>query len=189
MATLSETMRRLAAASVLCAACIAAPGPTAAEPATVARTPGKLLVQASRLDAAAWESSALAARRAARPDVRRYARKIMASHGGSARELARWAAREGVVLPATPSAPGGRVSLGDLAAAGPGTFDLLYVEFQLRAHVDLINLYSTFATEGRISPLRDYSKQRLGVEHRHYREAIRLRERIRGLGAMVVAAR
>jgi predicted outer membrane protein len=168
---------------------MAAPSPAAAEPATVARTPGKLLVQTSRLDAAAWESSALAATRAVRPDVRRYARQIMASHRGSARELARWAAREGVVLPATPGAPGGRVSLGDLTAAGPDTFDLLYVEYQLRAHVDLINLYSTFWTEGRLSGLRDYSKRKLHVEHGHYRQAVRLRERIRGLGAMIVAGR
>jgi predicted outer membrane protein len=186
---MSDTLIGLAAASFLCAAWMAAPGPAVAEPATVARTPGKLLVQTSRLDIVAWESSALAATRAVRPDVRRYARQVMASHRSSGRELARWAAREGVVLPAAPGNPGGRVSLGGLAAADPGAFDLLYVEFQLRAHVDLINLYSTYWTEGRIPGLRDFSKRKLRVEHEHYRQAIRLRERIRGLGAMVVAAR
>jgi predicted outer membrane protein len=189
MFRMSDTLIGLAAASFLCAAWMAAPGPAVAEPATVARTPGKLLVQTSRLDIVAWESSALAATRAVRPDVRRYARQVMASHRSSGRELARWAAREGVVLPAAPGNPGGRVSLGGLAAADPGAFDLLYVEFQLRAHVDLINLYSTYWTEGRIPGLRDFSKRKLRVEHEHYRQAIRLRERIRGLGAMVVAAR
>ena len=161
----------------------------AAEPATVARTPGKLLVQTSRLDAIIWESSALAVDKAVRPDVRRFARHVMAGHRRSAIELSRLASSEGIVIAPGSGGIGGRVTFSDLTGSGPERFDLLFVEFQLRAHVDLINLYSTYWTEGRIPSLRDFCKRQLRVEHEHYRQAIRLRERIRGLGALVVATR
>ena len=154
-----------------------------AEPATVASTPQKLLTQASRLDAVIAQGSALAAQQAARPDVRRFARAMAASHGGGEREMARIAARGGV------EGPGYTARASRPAAFAGSDVDAAVVEFEIRTHVDLINVFATYATQGSIPQLRHLAKRRFEAEQAHYRQALLLRERIRGLGSYVLTSR
>jgi putative membrane protein len=152
-------------------------GPAAAEPATVARTIDKLSVQANFSNSFGIESGRLGMQRAADPAVRRYAAKLVADHERLARRMATLVAEGGYAPPAPALDSRHRRWLDQISAAPEGAFDRTFVEVQVAAHVDAINLFSTYESEGRFEPLVALSETyALPMLHCLYRRAQQFRE-------------
>jgi len=181
-------MRRLLFASVvgLASGLLVQIGAARAEPATVARTVPKLLVQASLLSNYEIAAGELALGRAEDPRLRHFAAQMVAAHRHMAAQIGHLAFIYGVALPASATSANQRSSLSSLAAAPAGpAFDQAYVLAEVRSHVDAINLFSTYSIEGRAPAAVDFAVHSLSTDHAHYTKAERLWE---SMGAVATVA-
>jgi predicted outer membrane protein len=164
-------------------------GTALAEPQTVARDVPKLVAVGSAVDAFEIASGHIALERATRPPIRALARHLILRHAAMAAERERLAALYGATLP-----PGGlngrqRGWLDTLQSVSPRDFDATFAHIEVLAHVDSINLYSTFVTEGRDPVFMGFSKRALSSVHDHYRRLEAWRERLETSGGIVVTSR
>lgn len=172
----------LAAVAALSMALAGLASPASAEgilfsQAVLAHSGAELVPQAMAANSFEIESSRLALRRAHDPRVRRLASRLLRDHLSMQRQLIAAARRDGYAPVAGPLDGASQDRLATLGAASDASFDATFVVVQVEAHVDSINLFSSYSTRGLDPALLRLTARTLPALHAHYTQAERLRER------------
>jgi putative membrane protein len=112
-------------------------------------------------------TSRLAVTRATGGYVKLLARQIISEYEASTSQLAVAAKEMGVrSLPAGPDNTLAR-NIEELKDSEGTAFDQLYLEQQLKAHEDAVDLYTRYAARGEDGPLKQFAKEKLGLLEAH----------------------
>ena len=131
-------------------------GGTPANPATVAEaeapaatTAGGFVTRAALSDLYEVESSRLALERSQSPQVKAYAQRMIDEHSRMSNELKAAIAQAGLQASPPIVLDSERSELmGALRAASPGDFDDRYIDQQIEAHENTLNLFRDFGNNG-----------------------------------------
>jgi putative membrane protein len=119
-------------------------------------------------------SSRLAMEHARRPEVREFARMLVADHSRTSEQVMAAAREAGMTLPPPMMEPHQRQMIRQLERArGPG-FDRLYANQQVTAHQQALTLHRNYARSGRVEPLRRVGTSAVPVIQAHLQHARRL---------------
>jgi putative membrane protein len=100
------------------------------------------------------QAGALAVQRSRMPQVREFARQMIAAHTKSSQDLGAAARSAGIQPPPAQLNPGQQRLLQELRDAPPADFDKIYLQQQHEAHADAMGLMKTYAMVGKEPPLR-----------------------------------
>lgn len=168
-----------AAALVLSAAAHAqmiGPSPAGGPRATKA-----FITQAAQSDEFERREGRLAERRATNPAVRAFARRMVADHTRTTRDLQRAIRRSGMAPPPPPAlAPDQKGMLAQLNGMRGRAFDRTYIAQQVDAHQNALQLMNGFAQAGEPPPLREAAKNTAPLIQHHLDMARNLQARIGG---------
>ncbi|MDX3901250.1 MAG: DUF4142 domain-containing protein [Sphingobium sp.] len=133
--------------------------------------------QASISDMYEIEASELALVRARRPEVKAFAKMMIADHGKSSADLKRFVAENPVnIAPAQQLDARRRAMIVNLEQAGDAEFDREYVGQQSAAHDEAYNLHQSYANRGDYPALKERAKAVAAIVARH-REHVKTLDR------------
>ena len=112
-------------------------------------------------------SSQIAIDRAQRPDVRAFARMMIAHHSGTTNATLAAAKAAGLMPPPAVLGQGTRAQIDALYAAAPAEFDRLYLKQQRAAHEQAIGVQQAYADHGDKAPLRASAKAAIPIISQH----------------------
>ena len=166
----------VALSPVAVAACTTLSDTTAATDGDLAREDNKgYLLAAVAGDLFEIQSSEVALTKAQRPEVREFARMLLAHHSGMTESLWDAARASGMVrthewmLP-----PPMQRSLEELQQASPADFDRVYVRQQVLAHERALTLHRNYASKGDAAALRQAATAAVPVLQQHLDRARQL---------------
>ena len=113
------------------------------------------------------QSSRLALQRSRNPAVRRFAERMIADHTALAAKMNATLARNGMRLPPPVLNSAHRYLLRQLATTPASAFDQVYLNQQLNAHVQAVNLLSGYVRCGANPVLRSAAANALPVVDQH----------------------
>ena len=122
----------------------------------------------------------LALERAANADVKAFAKEMQTAHEASSAGLQTAIASSGQTL-ATPTVVPSELKekLDDLAAKTGGDFDKAYMEMQVDAHQNALNLLQRYAMDGDLPALKSFASTTGAVVQQHYDKAVALRDSLK----------
>ncbi len=123
-------------------------------------------------------SSQLALSRSRNPQIRSYARRLIADHRANDRQLRAIITGAGLRLPPARPDAEGQMLLQHLRAVPPREFNQAFIETQVDAHQNAIDLYRTYASRGQQPQLRRFAEQQLPVLREHFQMGQRLDRRL-----------
>lgn len=124
------------------------------------------------------QSSQLALSRSGDPQVRSFARRIIADHRLAGRQLQSALRRAGWTPPPARLDAQHLRMLGQVRNVRGPQFDRRYMEAQIMAHENAIGLHRAYATSGRVLPIRRFAQQVLPTLEQHLDMALRLERRV-----------
>jgi putative membrane protein len=155
----------------LAAACAAAVGLTVAataedrtRPAVKAVTDAEFVTKAASGGLFEVKSSELALRKATKGECKHFAEMMIKDHSKANDELKAAAAKAGIPLP-TDLAPHHQKMLDSLKTATD--FDSAYVDSQVKAHVEAVDLFTAASASVKDPGLRDFATKTLPVVKMH----------------------
>jgi putative membrane protein len=119
-------------------------------------------------------SSRLAMERASRPDVREFARMLVADHSRTSEQVMAAAREAGMTPPPPMMESHQRQMIRQLERTRGPAFDRLYANQQVTAHQQALTLHRTYARNGRVEPLRRVATSAVPVIQAHLQHARRL---------------
>jgi putative membrane protein len=112
------------------------------------------------------ESSKLAKDKAKRADVKSFADIMIRDHGKANEELKSAAQSAGLNVPAK-MAKKHESKLGKLKGAKAGNFDKAYVDLQVEAHREAVELFQGFSRSGEEGELKSFASRTLPILEQH----------------------
>ncbi|MCR6645321.1 MAG: DUF4142 domain-containing protein [Terricaulis sp.] len=140
-----------------------APYETPVAPAGASMTPTQFVQAAANADAFKVQSSQLAATRAARADVKELAATIERESNAASQALAALAPTISVPAPQATIAEDRTDDLTDLRGKTGAEFDDAYLDDQVEAHNDAIQLYENYVRTAEAGPLRTWAESTLAT--------------------------
>jgi putative membrane protein len=115
------------------------------------------------------ESSRIALERARSDEVKRFAQRMVDDHSKAGATLAQMAQAEGIAAPKTPELDSKHVEmLQKIKSAGEGSkFDQAYVNAQVAAHKEAVELFRNYARNGDNSDLKGFAQTTLPTLEDH----------------------
>lgn len=174
---------------LLAAACVEAPqagqerpGGEAGQAREAAGDPDKFfLVQAAFMNLAEIEAGRVAADRAAGPEVKEFARKMVEEHTKAQRELAELAKKKGVEVPSKPD-EAHAMAVAHLSKLQGRTFDREYLALMTASHAKAVSLFESKARMARDPDIRAWAERTLPALREHWRMARDLAGKAAGPG-------
>jgi len=137
----------------------------------LAKADRSFLEDAAQAGHAEIDGSKLAEEKAANPEVKAYARKMIQDHAKVAEELALLAAKKGVKLPDGPSLTQ-KTELTALRALSGETFDKMYVSrVGVAAHESAVELFRRTSMEAQDTDVRAFAAKHLPALEHHLQQA------------------
>ncbi|HRE44466.1 MAG TPA: DUF4142 domain-containing protein [Terricaulis sp.] len=134
-----------------------------AAPASASMTPTEFVQAAANADAFKLQSSQLAATRAARADVKELAATIERESNAASQALAALAPTISVPAPQAMVTEDRTDDLADLRGKTGAEFDDAYLDDQVEAHNDAIQLYENYVRTAEAGPLRTWAESTLAT--------------------------
>lgn len=171
-------LRRLSTSAVLAAAALCltplAASAQMAPPPAATRQAIPYLAMAGMSDVFEITSSQVALKKSRNPGVRRFA-SMLIDHHSRTTNLALAAARSAGVSPPPPVLDARhRDMIRQLEAAPAGSFDRVYLQQQVPAHQEALQLHSGYARTGDTAPLRNTARGAVPIVQSHLQQAQRL---------------
>lgn len=130
---------------------------------------------AAASDAFEIQSSELAAQRAARQDVKDFARQMATAHRQTTQELTQLASTNNLPTPTPQLNAIQQSALANLRTQTGQTFDNAYLDAQAQAHENAVRMFEQYATNGEAGPLRDWVQRTLPNLRQHLQHVQGLR--------------
>jgi putative membrane protein len=109
-------------------------------------------------------------------EIRRFAQQMIDDHTKAGSMMREVAAREGINLPQTPELSPKHVEMArNVEGAGSGQFDRIYMDAQVAAHQETVELFRDYAQSGDNANIRDFAQTILPTLENHLTEAQNLR--------------
>lgn len=129
------------------------------------------------------ESSRLALEKSRSSAVQQFARSMINDHGKTSARLKELTTGS-TAAPSQPTMPGmldtrHRAMLEQLSAASGPTFDQMYVQLQIQAHEEAVQLFGNYAQTGTDPSLRTFAAQTLPTLEAHLAAARQLANQVR----------
>jgi putative membrane protein len=159
--------------------------PPSANPSATLLTPSDetsptvFVEKAGMSDLFEMEAAKLAESRTKNPEVKAFANMMFQAHGQSSMKMKEAIAAQGLNL-APPAAlnPDMQGKLDALKQAGDEDFDEAYMDGQISAHQETLNLMSRYATDGGTGALKEFAISTVGAVQGHLNSAKALEEKL-----------
>jgi putative membrane protein len=118
------------------------------------------------------ESSRVALEQARSDEVKRFAQRMVDDHGKAGAMLAEMAQKEGMAAPKVPELDSKHTQmLQKIRSAGEGAqFDRAYVDAQVAAHKEAVNLFRDYSQNGDNANLKNFAQTTLPTLEDHLRQ-------------------
>ncbi len=146
--------------------------PTASAPPVAVTTASVFVPTAASSNLFEIESSQLALRRARDPEVRRFARQMIRDHNLATRRMASTLRSAGMPVP--PPALNAKHQQMLATVEGASDFDAAYVNAQLMAHQEAVDLFTSYSSNGDVPQLTSFAAQTLPTLQMHLDHVQRL---------------
>lgn len=152
---------------------------TIATPADESAAPDFVLA-ASNNDLFEVAAAKLALDHAKSAEVKAFAKDMVAMHGQASRDLKAAAEAAGQTLVLSKEVPEDQQKkLDELAVKTGADFDKAYMEMQVDAHQDALNLLQRYAMDGDRVPLKTFASNTGAVVQKHFDKAVALRDSLK----------
>jgi putative membrane protein len=150
-------------------------------PAGTPRATMDFVRQAAQSDAFERQAGQLASQRSRNPAVRDFARRMVRDHTMTTNGLKMAMRQAGMRPPPPPPLSGDQRRMLDQLRSTPGPrFDRIYMDQQVTAHQNALQLMHGFAQAGQPQPLREAAKKTAPMVQQHLDMAERLQARLGG---------
>lgn len=154
-----------------------APAPTAEAPVTPPMpsiTPAEFVQNAANTDLFEIQASQLAATKASRAGVKDFARMMVTDHQATTRELTSLAPQVQLTAPTPVLSSAHESTMTDLRAKTGTDFDDAFIDAQVEAHENAVNMFQNFVNTAADGPLKQWAQTTLPKLQQHLEQARQL---------------
>jgi putative membrane protein len=149
---------------------------------SVSELTSRFMTTAAISDRFEIQSSQIAMQQARSDEVKEFAESMVEDHSGTTEDLLEFAQDKGVRLPDQVDARHQQL-LAQLQQAPAGSFDATYVQQQVQAHREAVQLFEQYAQSGDDEELKEWAEDTVPTLREHLQEAQQLAQSMPMTGA------
>ncbi len=138
----------------------------AAQPTTM-MSDSDFMAAVAASDAFEIQAAELAAQRASAANVKSFAERMRTDHTNTTRELTQLASTQSMAAPQATLTPQQNANLAALRNAEGATFDALYMQQQVDAHRQAVQMFETYSNNAADGPLKNWAQSTLPALRAH----------------------